>query len=61
MRYVYLGDKLTRPDLKGSPCDPVRRQDGRCVVGRGKQLVEFAGGNRAIVLRRRLRVVNPTP
>lgn len=61
MRYVYLGDKLTRPDLKGAPCDPVRRQDGRCVVGRGKQLVEFPGGYRAIVLRRRLRVVNPTP
>lgn len=57
-RYVYLGDKLTDLALVGQPCDPVRRGDGRCVVGGSKQLVEFASGVRCVVLRRRLRVVS---
>jgi len=26
MRYIYLGDKLTDPALKGMACDPVRHQ-----------------------------------
>ena len=55
-RYIYLGDRLTDARLRGQRCDPVRRQDGRCVVGRGKQLVQFAAGTRHVVLRRRLRV-----
>lgn len=53
---VYLGDRLTDPRLKNQPCDPVRRPDGRCIVGGSKQLVTFAGGDRVVVLRRRLRV-----
>lgn len=36
MRYVYLGDRLTDPRLVGQPCDPIRRTDGRVVVGTGK-------------------------
>ena len=56
MRYVYPGDKLTRPELRGQPCDPVRRRDGRCIVGQGKALVRFADGTLCIVLRRRLRL-----
>ena len=56
MRYVYLGDKLTRPELRGQPCDPIRRPDGRCIVGQGKALVCFADGTLCIVLRRRLRL-----
>lgn len=57
MRYRYLGDRLTDPALRGAPCDPVRRPDGKCVVGRGSQLVRFADDRRAVVIRRRLRVV----
>lgn len=56
MRYTYLGDRLTRPDLKGQACDPVRRPDGRCVVGQGKAAVIFQSGQRVIVIRRRLRL-----
>lgn len=56
-RYVYLGDKLTNDALKGQPCDPVLRPDGKCVVGASKQLVRFADGRIVVVLRRRLRVV----
>ena len=55
MRYVYLGDRLTDRALVGLPCEPVRRADGKCVVGRGKALVLFADGTRHVVLRRRLR------
>lgn len=61
MRYVYLGDRLTDPRLVGQPCDPIRRADGRVVVGSGKgtprnQLVRFADGTLAVVLGRRLRL-----
>lgn len=62
MRYVYLGDGLTDRALRRQPCDPVRRGDGKCVVGRGKQLVQFADGRMVVVLRRRLRLVDaPSP
>ncbi len=60
MRYVYLGDRLTREDLKGQACNPVRRlSDGKCIVGRSmaSQLVVFASGETHVVLRRRLRLV----
>lgn len=53
--YVYLGDRLTDPCLRGQPCEPERRPDGRCVVGRSKQLVRFTDGRLVVVLRRRLR------
>ena len=59
MRYIYLGDKLTDPNLIGQPCDPVRRTDGKCIVGRKprNQLVRFPDGTTAVVLARRLRVI----
>ena len=58
MRYVYLGDRLTRPDLRGMRCDPVRRPDGRCVVSTrlASALVVDAAGERHVVARRRLRL-----
>lgn len=55
MRYIYLGDAMTAPELRGAACDPVLRADGKCVVGGSKQLVVFADGTRHVVLRRRLR------
>jgi hypothetical protein len=59
MRYVYLGDRWTDPALKNQPCEPVRRADGKCIRGRGSQLVRFADGLARVVIARRLRVVNP--
>lgn len=58
MRYTFLGDKLTRPDLRGMQCDPVRRADGKCIVSTkmATALVIDAGGNRYVVPRRRLRL-----
>lgn len=56
-RYIYLGDKFTRDDLVGASCDPVRRADGKCIVGRNAvQLVRFETGEEHVVLRRRLRL-----
>jgi hypothetical protein len=37
-------------------CDPVLRDDGKCVVGKGKQIVIFEDGVRVAVIRRCLRV-----
>jgi hypothetical protein len=59
VRYVYLGDRQTDPELKGRPCDPVRRPDGHCIVSRSRQLVRFADGRRIVVNRRMLRLVKP--
>lgn len=58
LRYTYLGDKLTAPELVGMTCDPVRRADGRCIINikLATALVVDASGNHYVVLRRRLRV-----
>lgn len=57
-RYTYLGDRWTRPELVGAPCNPVRRPDGRCIVSirRATALVAFETGARHVVARRRLRL-----
>jgi hypothetical protein len=58
--YAYLGDKLTAPALAGQPCRAVLRPDGKCIVGRGSMLVQFAGeSSPRVVLRRRLRKLPP--
>lgn len=41
----------------GVLCNPVKR-GGRCIVGRGNQLVDFEDGTRAVVIRRALRLVS---
>lgn len=58
MRYTYLGDRWTRPELRGLQCDPVRRGDGRCILSTqmASALVEDAHGIRYVVARRRLRL-----
>lgn len=58
MRYTYHGDRLTDDSLKGMQFDPVRRPDGKCIVGRSTAsiLVQDADGNRYVVLLRRLRL-----
>jgi hypothetical protein len=63
MRYVYLGDGLTDPRWAGQPCDPVRRADGKCVVGRSprNQLVRFSTGELVVVRARLLRLVAGAP
>ena len=60
-RYTYLGDKLTRPELIGMQCDPIRRADGKCVISMrmATALVVDMNGQRHVVLRRRLRLNNP--
>ena len=58
MRYTYLGDKWTRPELIGLQCDPVRDTRDKCIVSvkMASALVIDEAGNRQVVLRRRLRV-----
>jgi len=40
----------------GLLCNPVRDARGKCIVGRGSQLVDFKDGNRCVVIRRCLRL-----
>lgn len=58
MKYIFLGDKLTDDSYINKQCDPVRRDDGKCVVSvkMATALVQFADGSRAVVPRRRLRL-----
>jgi len=42
----------------GLLCDPVRRDDGRCIVSRDKALVKFEDGVVCTVIRRCLRLNN---
>lgn len=58
MRYTYLGDWLTDSALVGMQCDPVRRSDGKCIIGQktATALVVTANGQQHVVLRRRLRL-----
>ena len=54
--YKYLGDKMTRQELKGARCEAVKRKDGKCIRGRNSNmLVQFASGEKAVVLARLLR------
>ena len=58
-RYTYLGDAMTRPELVGLQCDPVRRAgDGKCIVSQrmAVALVIDSDGVRHVVKRRRLRL-----
>jgi hypothetical protein len=57
-RYTYLGDALTPPELIGMQCNPVHRDDGKCVVSvpMATALVENEHGKRYVVKRRRLRL-----
>lgn len=57
LRYRYLGDRFTDEDLVDAACDPIRRPDGKRIVGRNAtMLVVFEDARRAVVLRRRLRL-----
>jgi hypothetical protein len=57
-RYIYLGDRLTDPTLRGMLCNPVRNEQGKCIISvpMATALVEDLRGNRFVVLRRRLRL-----
>lgn len=58
MDYIYLGDRLTDPALRGAPCSAVRRPDNKCIRGRnGSMLVRFEDGTLAVVIGRLLRKV----
>lgn len=58
MDYLYRGDRLTRPDLKGVEVNAVRRVDGRCIRGtNGNMLVQAADGQQYVVLARQLRKI----
>lgn len=60
MRYLYLGDRQTREEVRGVECDPVLRADGKCVISTrfASALVEFENGTRYVEARRRLRLLS---
>lgn len=60
--YIYLGDRLTRSDLRGARCEWLEREGGTKVVARKPRnaLVRFIeSGEVGVVLARRLRKEKP--
>lgn len=56
MEYLYLGDKLTAPHLKGAKCKAIRNHRRKCVVSKmATMLVRFENGKKHVILRRLLR------
>ena len=56
MRYTYKGDRLTDISIKGMQCDPVRREDGKCIRSRMSTMLVTDGTEMYIVLARILRI-----
>jgi len=57
-RYRYINKVYLRSGARhGVYCDPVKR-NGKCVVGRGNQLVKFPDGTLSVVVRRALRLAD---
>jgi hypothetical protein len=49
--YLYLGDRLTDPSLKGKPCSAMKR-NGKCIISKeGTMLVNFDGINHIVIAR----------
>ena len=56
MRYCYHNRAYLASGARyGLVADPVKRE-GKCVVGRGNQLVRFEDGSLVVVVRRALRL-----
>jgi hypothetical protein len=56
-KYTYLGDRFTRPELKGQTCTAVRRGNGKCIRGRNANMLVKFEGVKAVVLARLLRKI----
>lgn len=58
MEYKYIGDRITRSELKGAICVSVLRENGKCVRGRNaNMLVFFPGVGKVVVCGRLLRKI----
>lgn len=55
-QYIYLGDKLTDPELKGKTCIAVFLPNGKVVRGRNRNQLVMFGSRKVVVLGRRLRL-----
>lgn len=55
--YIYLGDRLTDPKLKGKECNAIRRPDGKCIRSKMSTMLVSFNGITHNVLARRLRKI----
>lgn len=57
-RYTYVNRVYLEHGAEhGDRCNPVRREDGKCMVSSRHALVTFEDGVQAVVIRRCLRLV----
>ena len=57
MEYRYIGDRMTRIELKGAECSAVRNSRCKCIRGKnGNMLVSF-GNKKCVVIARLLRKI----
>lgn len=58
--YIYRGDRLTDPVLKGATVHAMRNSAGKCIRGRNSNMLVMTDDGRVIVvLARQLRKAQP--
>ncbi len=61
MRYLFRGDRFSRPELPGRPCRPVLRAGSPAVGSNGNRLIEWPDGTRDVVPGRAVRPTRAQP
>ena len=57
--YIFRGDRLKDPNIKGAQCSAIRRPDGKCIRGKNSNMmVQFENGVKVVVLARQLRKIS---
>ena len=51
-----MGDRFTAPGLKRMQCDPIRREDGKCIRSRMGTMLVTDGIRKHIIIARLLRI-----
>jgi hypothetical protein len=57
--YIYRGDRMTDPRLKGKRCTAVLRMDGKCIRGRNGNMLVVFNKKKMVVNARQLRKIHP--
>lgn len=55
--YLYRGDRLTDPKLKGQQCEAIRNKAGKCIRGKNGNILVSFNGLPVVVIARLLRKI----
>ncbi len=61
MRYIFRGDRFSRPELRSLPCCAVQALGGPVIGSNGNRLIEWEDGTRDVVPGRAVRPTRARP